>query len=421
MRKFWLTFICFLFILLFIPSEVFSNLNSSSEFGSASNEIATISFSETTFLTDISTSLNINDSSLTADVGKDTTIGACVTQYVLNGTATGLTDNLEYSWYPSEFLENSQSATPVFNTKPGMEVTFMLVVKSTVGNFVAYDSAYVAVNVATEPIASAGNDIWLNNETLDNNKEIVLDGSASVGAKPLIFKWWVYNDDNTIIILSDSAECIVSQSNSYYLTVTDRYGCSDTDRVNISYPITPYVAIDDYVETSQQTPVDIYILRNDSIDDEDDYNLELLAILENPKHGVLTIHPYDSLVTYRPDMYYYGLDTFRYVGTTKFNTDDATVVINVHQKPPVLYEAFSPNGDGKNDYYIIPNIELYSENKLTIFNRYGSVVYQASPYTNASPWDGSNMSGSPLPEGTYLYYLDLKTGDQLKGAIFIKK
>ncbi len=83
--------------------------------------------------------------------------------------------------------------------------------------------------------------------------------------------------------------------------------------------------------------------------------------------------------------------------------------------------AFSPNGDGLNDYFVLLNIERYPENTLTVMNRWGDVVYQKAGYNNE--WDGTPnkgivMYGSTVPEGSYYYVLDLGK-DQGKTTGFI--
>lgn len=70
--------------------------------------------------------------------------------------------------------------------------------------------------------------------------------------------------------------------------------------------------------------------------------------------------------------------------------------------PFTFYNGFSPDGDGKNDQWNIKNIELYPDNKLSIFNRWGDEVYNAKGYTNATAWDGANVQS-----GTYYYVLNV--------------
>ncbi|MGF7078660.1 gliding motility-associated C-terminal domain-containing protein [Mucilaginibacter sp. UYCu711] len=69
--------------------------------------------------------------------------------------------------------------------------------------------------------------------------------------------------------------------------------------------------------------------------------------------------------------------------------------------PLVISNVFTPNGDGVNDTFVIPGLETYSDNELTIINRWGNTVYQKTNYKN--DWDGSGLA-----EGTYYYVLRAK-------------
>ena len=67
---------------------------------------------------------------------------------------------------------------------------------------------------------------------------------------------------------------------------------------------------------------------------------------------------------------------------------------------------FSPNGDGKNDNWLIQNIADFPANDMLIMNRFGQELYQSRPYTFANAWTGV-FNGQPLPEGVYFYILNL--------------
>ncbi len=76
----------------------------------------------------------------------------------------------------------------------------------------------------------------------------------------------------------------------------------------------------------------------------------------------------------------------------------------------VIYEGISPNGDGKNDSWIIEYIALlpdYVENHVTIYNRWGDVVWEGHDYNNTSKiFTGQNKNENELPTGTYFYKLE---------------
>ncbi|MFN8352359.1 MAG: gliding motility-associated C-terminal domain-containing protein [Flavobacteriales bacterium] len=90
----------------------------------------------------------------------------------------------------------------------------------------------------------------------------------------------------------------------------------------------------------------------------------------------------------------------------------------------VIPDAFSPNGDGVNDTYVIEGLIYYPLNKFQVFNRWGSQVLERSPYNN--DWDGRSEAdmnwGELLPESTYYYILDLGNGDApYTGYIYLKR
>jgi gliding motility-associated-like protein len=77
----------------------------------------------------------------------------------------------------------------------------------------------------------------------------------------------------------------------------------------------------------------------------------------------------------------------------------------------------SPNGDGKNDTWVIRNIEKYPNNIVRVFDRLGRMVYSAANYLNS--WDGI-YQGAILPEDTYYYIINLPDGEgQKRGYVSI--
>ncbi|WP_405326018.1 Ig-like domain-containing protein [Leeuwenhoekiella sp. LLG6367-2.1] len=92
----------------------------------------------------------------------------------------------------------------------------------------------------------------------------------------------------------------------------------------------------------------------------------------------------------------------------------------------MVFNEFSPNGDGMNDVFTIRCIEQYPNNKVQIFNRTGQLVFTANGYLNT--WNGdSNVSSSiqkssGLPAGTYYYVLEINDGARaLTGWVYIAR
>jgi len=99
-------------------------------------------------------------------------------------------------------------------------------------------------------------------------------------------------------------------------------------------------------------------------------------------------------------------------------TSTSSVYVRVYKKITIP-NAFSPNGDGINDYWDINALNTYPESTTQVFDRYGRQVFQSTGY--ARPWDGT-ISGQPLPTGTYYYIIDLKDGQpKLSGWVLIVK
>jgi gliding motility-associated-like protein len=81
--------------------------------------------------------------------------------------------------------------------------------------------------------------------------------------------------------------------------------------------------------------------------------------------------------------------------------------------------AFSPNGDGINDTWVITNLSVYPGATVDVFNRYGQPVFHSENSYKA--WDGT-YNGKPLPVGTYYYIIDLKNNEKkTAGSVTIFK
>lgn len=79
--------------------------------------------------------------------------------------------------------------------------------------------------------------------------------------------------------------------------------------------------------------------------------------------------------------------------------------------------AFTPNGDGKNDSWQIPFLDPYLGAEVTVYNRYGQMVYHS--LGNIISWDGT-WREELLPMGTYVYLIRMKKPNKtLRGTVTI--
>lgn len=88
------------------------------------------------------------------------------------------------------------------------------------------------------------------------------------------------------------------------------------------------------------------------------------------------------------------------------------------ERPELVFKnGISPNGDYKNEYFIIDNVERYQGAELTIFNHGGGLVFKQKNYRN--DWRGTTKGGKDLPDGTYFYVLRWEGEELGKGYLQI--
>ena len=96
------------------------------------------------------------------------------------------------------------------------------------------------------------------------------------------------------------------------------------------------------------------------------------------------------------------------------STDDVVVKVAAELYIP---NAFTPNGDGRNDVWRVPFLDADMEAQVRVYNRYGQLVYAASG--QHITWDGKNK-GKPQPAGSYIYNIQFKSDyPALKGILHL--
>jgi gliding motility-associated-like protein len=67
----------------------------------------------------------------------------------------------------------------------------------------------------------------------------------------------------------------------------------------------------------------------------------------------------------------------------------------------IIPNAFTPNGDGFNDTWVIQS-SCYTNLTVDVYDRWGSLMYHSDNYTSANAWDGK-YQGKNVPDATYYY------------------
>lgn len=90
----------------------------------------------------------------------------------------------------------------------------------------------------------------------------------------------------------------------------------------------------------------------------------------------------------------------------------AKVTSNNVNKDIKVYNALTPNGDGVNDYLIFEGLDLFPNNHVYIYNRWGVGVFETTGYnTKGNVFKGYDNNGNKtvkLPVGTYFYIVEFK-------------
>ena len=358
----------------------------------------------------------LEPSGFTVNAGRDTTIGVCKPYQLLVKVEEQPGVTYSYLWKPATKLNNATLPNPVFT--PGSSTTFTVTVTSSKGVSVT-DSVKITVS---DLLADAGDDIFIM-----SNTTAILDGTASIG-KNLVYLW--STTTGKIESGANTPNPVVSSFGAYYLKVTDAFGCADTDTMNVYRLAQAPVANDDYDTTSYRTEAIIPVLLNDT-DPQNSINPSSLKITLAPLNGTAYVDYSKYNIHYRPNDGFSGNEIFEYeICNTDNLCDKAQVFVLVTEFEFRIPNAFSPNGDGINDFFEIIGIEKYPGNSITIVNRWGNRVYEAKNYgidTNPVFWDGfantgTTFLGDELPTGTYYYILDLGNGQvPIAGSIYLDR
>jgi gliding motility-associated-like protein len=210
------------------------------------------------------------------------------------------------------------------------------------------------------------------------------NGEAQVivesGSAPYTYEWSNGSSTSTVADLA---------AGSYSVLVTDIHGCSTTLSIDVNQPDSMYIELttSSYVSGS-----------NISTFGNDDGWITSDVFGGNPSYSYIWSNGETTADVTNLSAGNYSLIVTDQNGCVAYASSRLT-------QPGVLEmpSGFSPNGDLSNDYFVVHGLEAYPENKIIIFNRWGNVVYEIDNYANE--WNGDNMKGEPLPDGTYFVIL----------------
>lgn len=181
------------------------------------------------------------------------------------------------------------------------------------------------------------------------------------------------------------------------------------------FAIKPPKAVDDSATVEFGSEKTINVLEND-IPGSSAIITNSVVVTSPPTNGTVTVS--NGAITYTPNPLFIGEDVFEYMITDENGlTSIAKVVVTVLPRDLFIPNVITPNGDGKNDNFVIIGSEAYDRIGLLIVNRWGNEVYRNDNYKD-------NWSGEGLNEGTYFYIITAFKGNEsrvFKGNVLIKR
>lgn len=274
--------------------------------------------------------------------------------------ATGATS---YTWTPSGSLVNNTG--PNVRAFPSTQTTYLVTYENTCG--IDYDTVTVNVNAIAgltipDQWICRGDSVW-----------IWANGGVS-------YSWY---NNSSILTALDSAWILVRPNNdmTYYVDVQDAFGCQTTLSVVVNLYQDPIIdAGEDIVITYGGYAV----------------------LGATGTSGALVWTPADSLsCSMCPNpVAAPSQNTTYYVTVTDSNGCQATDSVTIYLDGILFVpNSFSPDGDGKNDYFYAKGQNI-TEFKLWVFNRWGQLIFESSNLEDS--WDGT-YKGLMSKTDTYVW------------------
>lgn len=193
--------------------------------------------------------------------------------------------------------------------------------------------------------------------------------------------------------LNDTADSI-SNSNklSYDLTVTEGICKLDTtvviELVDISADVSSSSEFNEVCEDNS------ILLK---VEGADSYIWEPANLLDNYTSAAPVAFPVDPVTNFKVTAFKENCVVENSIDISVVNNNDCEIDLNDLKIP----NAITPNGDGKNDMWVIPAIDEYKNINVTVFSPSGAVVYDRLGYNN----DFNGTYKGQIPEGTYYYVI----------------
>lgn len=299
--------------------------------------------------------------------------------------------NQSYEWTGPDSFSSNQAAPVIQAATAANAGKYHVVVKSA---GLCIKEANVNVIINPKISVSAGSDVTLCAGSIAN---------LSAVATPGVTYTWSPADGVSDI---HSANITVSPitTTTYTVTATNAASCSATSSVTVNVTNPPIVSAGQDVTITEGEKVTLKgTIKGANVS----YFWTPVTYLSQANSLTPMAAPTEEI-------------TYTLHARTENNCGaEVTAGVTIHvEKKVAIPNTFSPNSDGINDTWNITALENYPGCTVTVFNRYGQKIFNATNYPKS--WDGK-INGRPLTDGTYYYLIDLKNGKTLSGWVAIIK
>jgi gliding motility-associated-like protein len=251
------------------------------------------------------------------------------------------------------------------------------------------DSAIVAVNIS--PVATTP----FSNVRICEGDNVTL-GSNGGGT----YEWIPTTGLSSAIIPNPKAT--PADTTLYSVVVTNQFSCHDTADIMVNVVERPRADAgpDKYIIKGTSTQIMAVATGQDV-----NYSWAPAVFIDNAQALQPIVNP--------PQDTSYVLTV---VSNQGCGTATDTMRVYVY-KDIYIPNAFSPNNDGLNDTWLIPALRAYSEYTISVYNRYGQLIFYTK--NNSKAWDGK-FKGMPQPVGVYVYMVEIKDVEKIfKGTLML--
>jgi gliding motility-associated-like protein len=326
-------------------------------------------------------------------------------------------------------LTDAASPSTTFTGITSLNTTLEWTVTNSLGGCSASDQLVI---VSNQPISSAQ-----INEGVSLGSSVTVNVHAQTTSNPGdVLTTSIITDatKGVTVVLSDGAiqytpnEGTVGDDVIVYQVCNQCSKCSQNNLVIAIQNDAPVIEPIPVTVTEDEVSINLLDLISDPNNNLDPTSLEVLqqptsgAIATIDANGVLTID-YTNVVFVGTDNLTIQICDLE--GVCSSQVISIEVNLPPHVDPPItVYNAISPNGDGKHDIFEIQNITAYPNNKVYIFNRWGDKVFEISGYDNnlkSFSGVGNANGGKDLPGGTYFYSIDPGNGNPVVTGYLVLK